>query len=397
MKNVLKFLPAALLMMWAVFPVAAEQTTFEVRSDHYSIVSEVSEAHAHQTAEKLEALLELYNRYFRFPVNELETPLRVRVFANRTRFDTYIRRLVEGERRGFVYLHYGDPARSELVGYAGDSAELDATLVHQSFLQFLRTFIANPPLWIREGFAVHFEATRYDPDFGATRFQENLAWLETLKAIVDHDTAPDPIPLDEILFLSLGDARTLADTFYPQAWGMVNFLVNSTRPETNRILWDSISALAPSASLEENGENVYSRVFRWVDEQSLTEDFVAYVQGQRTFRGWIEHAIHAFEQSDYNEAEQAFIQAGTIRDDHHVPFYYLGLINYERGNYTLADYYYYEALERGADRATTLYALGVNAYADDRFDDARTYLNKTIDANQDYRERADEILMRIQG
>ncbi|TVR67442.1 MAG: hypothetical protein EA427_13715 [Spirochaetaceae bacterium] len=386
-----------LVLLASVIPAVADETVHEVRSDHYRVVSEVSRNHAEQTADHLEAMMALYNRHFRFPLNELETPLRVRVFANRSRYEDYVRRLVQGDRREFLYLHYGDPAKNELVGYAGENDELHASFVHQSFLQFLRTFIANPPLWIREGFAVHFEATRYDPDFGAAHFQENLAWLDTLKLIVSGESSPDPIPLDDMLALSLPEAREMVDIFYPQAWGMVNFLINSSRPETNRLLWDSISALSPGASLEENGQNVYSRVFRWVDQAALTEEFVRYVQERRTFRGWVEYALEAWESGDSDEAERGFVQAGTLRDDHYVPFYFLGLINYERGNYTLADYYYQQALERGAEEPVTLYALGLNAYADNRFEEARSYLEKTIRSDPDYRERAEDILRRIGG
>lgn len=383
------------LLLAVVLNGWTDEAVYEVRSDHYRVVSEVSRAHAEQTADQLEAMMVLYNHHFRFPLNELRSPLRVRVFANRTRYDDYLRRLVDSDGRGFLYLHYGDPVKNELVGYAGESEELHASFMHQSFLQFLRTFIANPPLWIREGFAVHFEATRYDPDFGAAHFRENLAWLETLKLIVSGETPPDPIPLEKMLSLSLDEARQNVDIFYPQAWGMVNFLVNSPRPETSRILWDSISALSPGASLEENGQTVYSRVIQWVDQDALTEEFLQYVQERRTFRGWLEYAVDAFERGENDEAERGFVQAGTLRDDQYVPFYFLGLINYERGNYALAGHYYQQALERGAEEAVTLYALGLNAYADNRFEDARRYLEMAVRSNPDFRERAEDILRRI--
>lgn len=384
-------------MVFFVFSAIAEETTFETVSDHYRVVSEVSQSDADTTADRLEAFLTLYNQQFRLPVAELERPLQVRVFATRARFDDYLRRLIGETRQGFAYLHYGDPAKNELVGFHTTGEDLDASLIHQSFIQYFRTFIANPPLWIREGFAVYFEATRYDPEFGAAVFRENLAWLQTLKGIVTQDDALQPIPLDDMLALSLEEARRNVDVFYPQAWGMISFLINAPKPETNRILWDSISALSPSASLDENTRNVYNRAFRWIDQQSLQEDFVDYVIERRTFRGWVEHAVSAFNEGEIDEAERAFVQAGNLRDDHHVPYYFLGLINYERGNYSLADYYYQQALDRGAEESVTLYALGVNAYADNRFADARSYLEMTMERDPDYRERAENILMRIQG
>jgi hypothetical protein len=78
----------------------------------------------------------LYNQQFRYPVEQLDAPLRVRVFATRSRYDAYMRRLVNETRDGFVYLHYDDLAKSELVGYFVDDESLDRSLIHQSFIQF---------------------------------------------------------------------------------------------------------------------------------------------------------------------------------------------------------------------------------------------------------------------
>lgn len=397
MRKIIRTVTIAVVLAVAALPVTADNLEFEARGDHYLIVSEVGRTNAEQMLDRMEAFLALYNRQFRFPLNELETPLVVRIFANQSRFDDYIHRLVGETRHGFVYLHYGDPAKSELVGYHDPGDDLEPSLIHQSFVQFFRTFVANPPLWLREGFAVHFEASYYDPEFGAAVYRENLGWLDTLKNLVSGEHSRRAIPLDGMLSISVEEARRSTEVFYPQAWGMVSFFLNSPRPETNRIIWDSISALVPDASLEQNTKNVYNRVFRWINQEDLTEEFVEYVTERRTFRGWIEYAIESFETGDLDEAERAFVQAASIRGDHHVPYYFLGLINYERENYSLAAYYYTQALERGADRPVALYALGVNAYADNRFDDAREYLELAVDTDPDYRDRAERILLRIRG
>ncbi len=390
-RNTLFPLVIALLAL----PVAAQEGPFEFQSDHYRIVSEVSTSHAEETADKMEALIALYNHHFRLPLDELRSPLRVRVFASKVQFEDYLHRLIGTTRNGFVYLHYGDPGKNELIGYVGDEDSLEASIIHQGFIQYLRAFVSNPPLWLREGFAVYFEGTRFDSDFGAVVFRENLGWLETLQSLLRGEAGHDPIPLDRMLSISLEEARERVDVFYPQAWGMVSFLINAEDPEINRILWDSLSALSPTASTEQNAQNVYNRAFRWVDRRSLVEDFHEYTMSLRTFQGWIEDAVAAFETGDLADAERGFLQAANLRDDHHVPFYFLGLINYEQENFTLADYYYRNALDRGAEEPVTLYALGVNAYADNRFDDARRYLAGTVDLDPAYRDRAESILVRI--
>lgn len=374
----------------------AQNTVFETESEHYRVLSEISEEHSAVVAQQMEAMLALYNDQFRFPVNELEVPLRVRVFATKARFDSYLRRLIDESRDGYVYLHYNDLAKSELVGYYTENESLYRSMIHQSFIQFFRAFIPNPPLWIREGFAVFYEGSVYDPDFGAAVYRENLAWLDTLKGLVA-GTEGRPIPLDEILDLSLEEARQQIDVFYPQAWGMVSFLLNSEDPEINRILWDSLSALAPDATLAENTDSVYREAFRWVAEESMVGEFLAYVNDRRSFRGWVEYGVESYNGEDLDEAERAFVQALKLNEENYVSYYYLGLINYQRQNYGLADYYYQAALEYGADEPITLYALGVNAYADNRFEDAISFLELTVDRDPSYRDKAEDLLVRIRG
>ena len=390
-----------LILFVAIGGVLFAQTPVlhEVETDHYRVLSEVSEQHASETAQKLEALLELYNDFFHFDIDSLPTNLKVRIFNSKERFDRYLTRIIDSTRDDFIYLHYTDLEKSELVGFVmEDEAEFHASLNHQNFIQYLRAFVSNPPLWMREGFAVYFEATEYDPDFGSAIYRENLAWLETLKAIMDGSAGLQPLTLGEILTMSVSEARNQIDVFYPQAWGMVSFLVNTANRDHNRILWDSISALDPEATLSENSTRVQQRAFRFVNEEFLVSDFVSYVNDRRSFRGLVQDGIDLYAEGDVAAAEEAFVKAINLEDQNYIPYYYLGLINYDRRNYSLAEFYYNQALELGADEALTYYALGVNAFADNRFDAASTFINRTLEISpEEYTERAEEILARIEG
>jgi tetratricopeptide (TPR) repeat protein len=397
MNRLARRITGILVLLVLTLPVFGQSSQYEASGPHYHVISEISRDHATETLDRMEALLALYNQQFRYPVEQLDAPLRVRVFATRSRYDAYMRRLVNETREGFVYLHYDDLAKSELVGYFVDDESLDPSLIHQSFIQFFRAFIPHPPLWLREGFAVYFEEVHYDPQFGTAIYRENLAWLDTLKEMVAGRSDRELIPMDEILTMDLDGARRNIDSFYPQAWGMVSFLANAEKREINRILWDSISALRPEYSRDENAAAVWQEGFRWAVPAQLEEDFLGYVDGRRSFRGWVSHGVEMYNAGDADEAERAFVQALRLRDDNHVPYYYLGLISYERQDYSPADFYYQTALDRGAGEAITLYALGVNAYADNRFDDAVTYLESTVDRDPAYRERAEGLLIRIRG
>ena len=133
------------------------------------------------------------------------------------------------------------------------------------------------------------------------------------------------------------------------------------------------------------------------EEQLLVEAFVSYVGDRRSFRTLVQDGIDEYASGDLEAAERSFVTALKLREDNFIPFYYMGLINYDRKNYSLSDFYYKEALAKGATEALTYYALGVNAYADNRFDDAVAYLEETIRLDPSgYEDKAQQLLERIQ-
>jgi hypothetical protein len=377
---------------------AAQDNNFVFESDHYRVRSNVSAELAQGAAEQLEALATLFNDYFHFDMDGLTQPLRVQIFRERDQFNRYLERLIGQTRNEFVYLHYTDPSRSELVGYFDTENELEKSMTHQAFIQFFRAFVPNPPLWLREGFAVYFEEAVYEPGFAAAVAKENVSWLETLKEILFGDRQNEALTPEQILAIDTENAREQIQVFYPEAWGIVNYLVNTEIKAHNRILWDSIAALRPEAGLAENSARVLEAAFQWVPEDDLLESFLTYFENKKTYRELIEGGVTAYEQKETDQAEYYFQQALNRKDTSYIPYYYLGLINYDRGNYSLAGLNYQKALEKGATPALTYYALGVNAFAATEYEEARKYLETTVRLDPDsFTEKAGEILSRIEG
>lgn len=380
------------------FPLFAQDTSYVYESEHYRVRSYVSVEQAEQLAVQLEALAVLYNDFFHFDLDDLGHKLRVQVFADKAGFDTYVSRLIGETRSEFVYLHYSDATRSELVGFASDDKAVAASVPHQAFIQFFRAYVANPPLWLREGFAVYFEATEYDDNFKAAVNRENLSWLETIKDILFGDRAAEALSPEQILASNVETAKRNIEVFYPESWALVNYLLNSTIKAHNRILWDSIAALKPNASLEENSANVVKAAFQWVPQEDLFESFVTYFDQKLTYKELIEAGVAAYDTKNLGAAESYFVQAIDRRDDSFVPHYYLGLINYDRGNFDLAKYNYQTALDMGADPALTLYALGVNAFAGNVYEEAETFLQQSSELDpENFGDKVAQILERIQN
>jgi tetratricopeptide (TPR) repeat protein len=200
-----------------------------------------------------------------------------------------------------------------------------------------------------------------------------------------------------MLRIDVAGARDRLEAFYPQAWGMVSFLLNSGDRDVNRIMWDAMNALEPTASMLQNARAVEREAVRWVGQERLVEGFLTYLDERRSFRGLVEDGMRLYEEGQTEAAEEAFVKAVNLREDNYVPYYYLGLLNYDRENYSLADFYYRQALDRGAEEALTYYALGVNAYADNRFEQATGYLERTIElAPGAYGEQAEQLISRME-
>jgi tetratricopeptide (TPR) repeat protein len=363
-------------------------------SQRYAVWSDAGKDDAVAMAGTLDGLFGVFNEYFRFDETKLKAPLTVRKFQSKDGFDAYLVKVIGETKDDFVYLHYPTLERSELVVFAkGNTDDFNASLAHQAFVQFLKAFIPEPPLWIREGFAVFFERTRKVPGSGIVAYAENQSWLETVKLLKSQKKL---YTVSDLMLLSSDEARSGLDVFYPQSWALVSFLVNSPDRRYNRLIWDAIRQLSADATLEVNQAAVHDFFLRWHGEEAAESDFLAYLDGQKTFAELVTGGVRSYGDKDLETATKSFTQALAKNSASYIPHYYLGLIAYAKGDYALAEEYYMKALELGSDAPITNYALGINAFASRRFAEATAYLQKASDGDPaKYQVKAGEIMARI--
>jgi hypothetical protein len=372
---------------------AAPAVSGQASSDHYAVLSELGQDRANALSRQLEALFGAYNAFFHYDPADLKTKLNVREFKDKSGFDAYMTQIVGDTKDDFVYLHYPSPERSELLVFAKDEPDFSASLAHQGFVQFIKAFVDNPPLWIREGIAVGFESARWDDKAGKLNFPENLAWLETVKSLKDRSLL---MPLDKILTIGQDEARAELDVFYPQAWALVSFLQNSKDKAYNRLLWDSIAAMRKGANLEDNQDAVARIVTTWYGSEGAEKAFAAYLADRKTFPELVAIGVRKYSDKAWADANDAFVEAQSLNAASYVPEYYLGLIAYAQNDFYGAEAHYKAALGLGCDPAITNYALGVNAYAQNRLDDAKTFLKVARDSAPDrYGDKVDSLIARI--
>lgn len=361
---------------------AAEGTYYAVRSDG-------GEADARALALEMDRRFRIYARLFRFEAETLPEKLRVISFGDKAAYDEYVGRRLGSSRDGAVYLHYSRREGRELVLHRG-AADSGGAFAHQAAVQYLRSFVANPPAWMREGFAIFFSGLGYDPARDELLYEENLTWLDTVKGW--GAAAP---ALEAVAASDLG-MQVDQDKLQVASWALVSFLLNSENEDYRRNLFEAFMVLKGDATAADNSAAVLRRVGPWIEAEALAADYRAYFDSRKTFTELVESGREAYGTKDSSRAELLFLSALDLRPTHYAPYYYLGLLAYERREYDLAENHYRSALQYGADAALVNYALGLNAAGAGREEDAKAYLDKASAASPErYRARVEELLPRL--
>ncbi|MCL2191119.1 MAG: tetratricopeptide repeat protein [Treponema sp.] len=385
-----RFIGWFLFLAGAVLPHTAfanpeGEAGFQVfRTEHFEIRALPEDAMV--LAAQMEGRFAAYNRVFRFNPGTLAGPLRIRAFRDGEQYESYVAARIEGGvPPGAVYLHFAQPEMRELVIHLGNEAE---TLPFQAFIQFLRAFVPNPPVWIRDGFGVHFATLGFDAE-GRPVHAENLAWLDAVKATRE-------LPTPEAIMRTL--APETVENFPGLAWSLVSFFLNSGNDNYLRSLTEGFMVLSYANTAEENAAAVFNRIAMWNDMGAMARDHLLYLGSRDSFVGLIAEGQAAYIGGRPAEAEAIFRRALGIRNDHYAAWYYLGLLAYNAGDTETAERYYRIALGFGADNASILYALALNAATAGRTAEAIELLRQTAELDPGrFAERASILILRLDG
>ena len=382
-----------LLVMGAVFarhPVLAQQGGPMLRTAHFAIYADpadVSPGDAQVLARQMEGRFVEYNLVFRFDPERLAHPLRVRVFRDRGRYESHVGARIEGAvPPGAVYLHFAQAELRELVIHLGNEAD---ALPFQAFIQFLRAFVPDPPAWIRDGFGVHFATLTLDAD-GAPTHRENIAWLDAVKAMRER------LPSPEAIMRTASPASV--DNFPGVAWSLVSFFLNSGNENYRRSLTESFMMLSYANTAEQNAAAVIGRIAMWNNLYDIARDHLNYLYGRRSFSELVAYGQSAYITGRPAVARAVFHMAREIRPDHYAPWYYLGLLAFNDGDTETAERYYRMALSLGADTASVLYAMALNAATTATgMDEAIELLRQAAGIAPDrFGERADDLIRQLE-
>jgi hypothetical protein len=369
------------------------------RTSHYELIAEPgAESSLVSLGIEMEQRYDVYNSLFRFNPALFPGHLKVRVFMDPAAYDSYISTRLGAAKSGAIYLHYNNHDRRELVMLRG-SPEEGSMLAHQSFIQFLRGHISSPPTWIREGFSIYFNSLIYDSQEQVLRYEENLAWLETVKSLGNDLLYPRQILLADTAANNQtavpgGTAGISSRDLQICSWAFVSFLLFND--DHYRTMTESFMLLSPNSTAEENSLAVMERFSLWTDFYAMDREYAAYLDSRKTFAELMEGGRRFYDSGNAATAELYFLAARELRPSHYAPYYYLGLLCYDESNYDRAEEYYLLSIEYGADQALVSYALGVNAVSAGRNNAARTWLERAASLDPArYRTRAQDLIQRL--
>ncbi len=394
-----KQLMALLITVCAVFSVQS-QTVQNYTSGHYSFTYPDGFQGIEAVAESFNLYWNVFNGVFRFNPDPALHVNRVVILQNKKNFDDYISSRIGETRNEFLFLKYKNPELSELVLFMSDAADPSSpsfsgpSLNRQLFLQFLYSFVSEPPIWIRDGFQAYFEKLTYEPKTKEMNFNPNSAWLEAAKNL-----KADPVRalnIEQLLSALTGSYES--SQLYPQAWSFISFLMNTEIGEYRLYLCEACMNLEGTLNYNENTQQkntdaLKNRFYRFNSPEQCDIDFTAWLSFQYTFAELMQSGVTQYNEGKYALARLALTNAAHIRSDDPMLVYYLGLVSYAEKDYASADAWYHKALEYGADTSTVNWALGLSAYADKRWTEAKTYLEaaKTINPAR-YTDKAAKLL-----
>jgi hypothetical protein len=378
-----RFLP----LFFVICQAAGAQSWISMNQGNYEIHSAADRPSTAVFAAELEQRFETYNRLFHFEPTKLQSALKVRYFTDQAEYQEYIGSRIREESsavEGAIYLHYSAPERRELVVLKGAG---DAMLPYQAFIQFFRAFVPNPPSWMREGFAVYFNTLKFNADTRTLNYEENLAWLDTVKK---------QLPTVSPRTVLLADSSGVPDNFHALSWSLVSFFLTNRESSYFRILTDSFMLLKPDVSAEVNSKIVYDRLALFTSIDAFESDYKTYISSRKTFTELVEEGQKAYEAKDLASAVESFREAVILRPDSSVPFFYLGLIAYDEKEYDSAERWYVTALNLGENPGLVQYARGVNAAAAGRKADAQKFLQEAAATSPEkYKTLAEDLMARL--
>ena len=211
----------------AAAPPPAAGRQHRVSTDHYNVITDVSEGFTHLVAQHMEAIYKEYRRKLQGYDLKVHGRFEVRVFARRADYDAAVPAKLKGSRGAFI-------SRSRCLWSFKEGRTDEATfrtLYHEGFHQFMYSCMTlGSPVWVNEGLAEYFGESTWN----GRGFSTGQVPGARLRRVQDAIEDRSHIPLRTLFAMEndrwLGNLREDPDRAslqYSEAWSVVHFLLHA--------------------------------------------------------------------------------------------------------------------------------------------------------------------------
>jgi hypothetical protein len=240
--------------------------SYEYKSEHYDVMSDISQTICFEAATLLEKFYLKYNVHLRRVASGPKRLFRVYLFSGQASYAAYTKDLLGHERKNTAGLYSG-LVKQLLIWNLPDVQDMMRTVKHEGFHQYLDRVMQSPPTWLNEGMAMYFE--------GSKLVNGNWSDGEMQPAYLRGLEKAHPVPLKELIHLDPVHfyAEKRVDMNYATSWAFVHFLLNSGPEHKKRFdkLMDALFA----------GTKASDAVSQAFDDESLPvlqSEFETYVK-----------------------------------------------------------------------------------------------------------------------
>lgn len=201
--------------------------SYDVRTPHYDVSTDISEPFAQVVGEHMESIYGAYALRFQGYELKVHERFQVKVFAQKEDYYRAVPEQLRGSTGAFV------SSLKLLAAYKEGRSDEDVfrTLYHEGFHQFMFSCIArNAPLWVNEGLAEYFS----EASWNGSGFTTGQVPPMRLKLVQDALREGSHIPLQDLMAMKSEDwlsnvraQQTAASLQYCEAWSVVHFMVHA--------------------------------------------------------------------------------------------------------------------------------------------------------------------------
>ncbi len=341
--------------------VFAKDEWLRVRSKNFNLIGNASEKDIKKAATKLEQFRETFRQVFKTTNLTSSIPTNVIVFKSNSYYKTFKPKRADGKIDNFVagFFQPGEDVNYITLSMDGDEADVFGTVFHEYVHFILNTNFTSSdiPPWFNEGLAEYYQTFQIVDDqkvkLGLPQ-SEHLAFLQSNELI----------PLKTLFGISsyglLQMEPRTRNLFYAESWALIHYLIQSGKTDG---LGKFLSSLGKGADAEIAFRNAFQ---------------TDYAEMEKELRKYVRKATYQYNQLTFSQKlifETNMVVTPMGEGETNA---YLGDLLYHTDRAADAEPYLLKALAVLPDSATANMAMGMVRFQENKFDEARAYLEKVV-------------------